>query len=365
MVNPMRVEVDDGERQPSPRRQRPRLGWLAVGVAGGFVASFLVFGAEPLQPAVSESAADAAVEEPSPGIGETIPGFKDGLVAVTRTDSETLDLTIWPVAGPYYDRDVPLGTSMTRQDVRFDLSGRRIAATHFVPGEAFSGLVAGVPESVALVDIGVTGFAWSDSTPGSLAYTTIEDEIMNLWVLDIGSAEPEHVAVLTGIGGGLVAWGEWGYAIEDVAAEQVMLLTTAGEPKRAITGRFLGSHGNGSLVVFDGEVTVHGSVLGIRDFGGRYEVVGVPFTAEISPDARKLAVLGSEGLLVLPLEGDSAVVQADPRNGIPQIAWTTDNRFILLPGVRGLTIVDTRGSRLDYVLGDRSVHGVAVLPVSD
>jgi hypothetical protein len=183
--------------------------------------------------------------------------------------------------------------------------------------------------------------------------------------MDIASSDPELFTLVSAAGGGLVAWGDWGFALQDQEGQMVTRLSPKGVEERSFPGRLLASHESGWLVIFDDEVTLVARVSGSsRDFGDRFAVVGEPLTAAISPDGRKLAVLGDAGLLVLPIEGDSAVVQAEPRNGVAQIAWSSDNRFVLVPGIRGLTVFDTRGSRLDYVFGDRTVMGVAVLPVS-
>jgi len=364
VVDQTKVVADGLESASESRDNSSRWGWLAAGLFIGFGLAFLLFGFAPLPTSPAPEADDGVPEVTEAGIGEVVPGFKDGIVAITTSDGRTLDYSIWPVGGPSYERDVPLGTATTREQVTFDAGGRRIATMHFVPGETFSGLAVGVPEAARLVDIGVTGFAWHDSIPGSIAYTTFEDGVLSIWTMDIASSDPELFATVEADGGGLAAWGEWGFAIQDQAGQLVTLLRPDGGEKRSEAGRLLTSHKSGWLVIFDGEVKLVGAVANNRDFGDRFAVVGEPLTAAISPDGRKLAVLGEAGLLVLPIEGDSAVVQAEPRNGVAQIAWSSDNRFVLVPGIRGLTVFDTRGSRLDYVFGDRTVMGVAVLPVS-
>lgn len=367
MANTTKVVPDGREIGSVPPGPGSRWGWLAAGVLVGFGLAFLLWGADPIPitPVVSPEEDEVLLEGPAAGIGKAVPGFKDGLVAITTSDGTSLDYTIWPVAGAAYERDIPLGTATTREQVTFDASGSRIAAMHFVPGETFSGLAVGVPEVVRLVDIGVTGYAWHDSIPGAIAYTTFDDGLLTIWKMDAASTEPEMFATVAASGGGLAAWGEWGFAIQDQQGEIVTLLTPQGQEKRSDPGRLLTTHESGWLVIVDDEVRLVGSVAANQDFGDRFDVVGDPLTAAISPDGRKLAVLGAAGLLVLPIEGDSAVVQAEPRNGVAQIAWSSDNRFVLVPGIRGLTVVDTRGSRLDYVLGDRTVLGVSVLSRSD
>ena len=135
--------------------------------------------------------------------------------------------------------------------------------------------------------------------------------------------------------------------------------------RRIDDGIVLDSHPDGLIALAAEEVLVVGAVAGVQDFDDRFSVLGTPITAEFSPNGRKLAVMGETGLLVLAVEGDSATVRAEPRNGVAQIAWSSDSRFIVIPGVRGVTLLDTRGSRLDFLLGDRTAFGVATLPISD
>lgn len=306
----------------------------------------------------------APVEEPPLGIGDLIPGFKDGLLAITSSDNSTMDLTVWPVAGTSFDRDVPLGVSTSDQEVRFDASGRRIATMSYVPGEAFSGLSAGAPDSISLIDIGVTGYAWHDSAPGEMAFTTQERGGQQLWTMDAGSTAPELLTSLDLVTGGVVAWGEWGFAVEHLAAGTVSILKPSGVTAEIHEGRLIGSSPSGRLVIDNDDVSVIGDGLDLN-FEGRFDGVGNSLVAEISPDGRRLAVLGDSGILVLPLEGDSSVIRTEPRFGVAQIAWTSDSRFILIPSARGIAVFDTQTSRLDYVLGDRTVLGVSVLPLNN
>lgn len=373
MANQTNVLADGLETGSRTPEAGSRWGWLAAGLLVGFGLAFLLFGANPQEtaPVPTPHEDGGLIEGTDSGIGEAVPGFKDGLVAITTSDGSTLDYSIWPVAGPEYERGIPLGTATTRGQVTFDASGRRIATMHFVPGETFSGLAFGVPEVAQLVDIGVTGYAWHDSIPGSIAYTTFEDGVLGIWTMDITSTEPMLFATPEATGGGLAAWGDWGFAVQNQhyqlgdGGQTVTILSPQGQELESFGGRLLASHESGLLVVVDEEIKLIGTAAGTRDFDDRFAVVGNPLTAAISPDGRKLAVLGNAGLLVLPIEGDSAVVQAEPLNGVAQVAWSSDNRFVLVPGTRGITVVDTRSSRLDHVFGDRTVLGVSILPISD
>lgn len=345
-------------------------------IAGGLIGfgiAFLLFGTDPLAPTDSTGGqqAEIGLVEPGPGIGEVVPGFKDGLALATSTNGRTMDLTIWPSLGPQREIALPIGVSHRSFGFSFDASSGRLATIIPIPGEDDVGLVAGVPESVALIDIGVTGYAWHDSKPGSIAYTTFERGRLQLWTMEAGDTEPQLKVSRSTLAGGLSAWGEWGFAVQDGSGSTVTILEPSGVPRVVHPGRLLGTAGSGSLVLYTEQGSGGGnlSVVGpdglIVDFGDRFDSVGTPAIAEISPDGRKLAVGGERGLLVRAIEGDSEPLQVEASNGVHQIVWASESRFLLLiPEFQGLTIIDSRGSRLDHVLPDRTVLGLAVLPLN-
>jgi hypothetical protein len=361
--------VADGLEAPTVVHRTTRWPVVVAGGVIGFGIAFLLFGADPLPPSESVGGqlnrADSG--EVAPGIGEVVPGFKDGLALATSKNGNTVELTIWPSKGPQYEIAMPFGNT-GRHGVAFDSSGQRVATLVEIPGELGVGLVAGVPESAALVDTGVTGTAWHDSQPGLIAYTTFEAGRIRLWTMGASETEPQLKVSRSTLAGGLSAWGEWGFAVQDESGPAVAILEPSGLTKVVHSGRLLGSDSSGRLVLFSEEASTTGelSVFGpdglVFDFGDRFRSVGTPQVAEISPDGRRLAVLGDRGLLVLAMEGDSEPLRVAPRDGVSQITWGSDSRFLLIPEPRGLTILDSRGGRLDYLLGDRTVLGVSVLP---
>jgi len=355
--------VAEGEEAFDDRPgNKGRSRWLLAAILGGVALVFFLFGAESFSRAPLPPEPDRlSVGVPTVGVRAVVPGFPDGIVAVSTTDGLMLDLTIWPATRPNYETSLSLETSAKGGRVRLDASGRRIATLHRTRDGAENVLIAGMPEAARVVDVDVTGHAWHDSAAGFLAYTTVEDNELLLWVMAVSMSEPELLSRGIGPDGGLVAWGDWGFALQDEAGTRVTLLSPQGEITRLDAGRFLDSHIDGSLVIAGDEVKVYGAVEGIRGFGGRFAQVGDLLTAKISPDGRSLAVLGDAGLLVLPFAGDSTIEQAVPRNGVAQIEWSSDSRFVLVPATQGLSVLDTTSGELTFLLEDRTILGLSVL----
>ena len=362
MANPTNVVTDGEKTLDRHAGNGAKSRWLAAGILVGLAIAFFLFGEEPFPSARLPTEPDPlSVDAPAAGLRDIVPGFPDGLLAVSTSNGLTLELTIWPATRPNYETQLPLDTSTERDRVRLDASGRRMATLHQPGGEAQTVLIAGMPEAARPIEFDVTGYAWHDSAAGFLAFTTVEDNELLLWVMTASMSAPQLLSRGVGPDGGLVAWGDWGFALQDDADLSVTLLTPEGEITRLDAGRFLDSHVDGSLVIADDEVKVYGATAGVRGFGGRFSQVGDPLTAEISPDGQKLAVLGNAGLLVLPFEGDSTVSHTALRSGMAQITWSSDSRFILVPGVRGLSVLDTRNGRLTSVLEDRTILGASIL----
>jgi len=374
MANPAKVVVDGFDTPDSKPRAWPYWSWLAAGLLIGFGTAFLLFATVPMpQTGMEEEPADRVPRaEPAEGVGSVIAGFRDDLVAATSSDGQAIRATIWPVASPSYERELPLSTNRIPVPVEFDLSGTMVAALSPVPGERFSALYAGSAGSVRLVDLAVTGHSWHDSLSGLLAYTTEADGITNLWRLE-GDGALRLVAELETELGGLSAWGKWGFALQDLDDERVILLSPGGEITREIRGRVLASRGhtpvsesgeNGLLIIEDGGLSLHTVVGGSYEFGGRFSVVGDVIAGAFSPDDQMLAVMGHLGILVTRLDSDEPVAWIEPSQPLPSIVWSSDSRFLLIPSLHGLTVLDVSSNRVDLLMEDRTFHGVAVMPTS-
>lgn len=350
---------DSQDRVPPP----PRWAWLLVGLVIGAGAAFLMFGVDPPVPSPASSDTDPRASPGVGGIADAVEGFPDGLMAVSRSNGQSLQLMIWPLQGEPYERAIPVGVARPPGPVDFDHSGRRIATLLPMPEAELGVLYAGIPENAEIVATGVTGYAWHDSVPYLLAYTTFADDELSLWVMRPGSREPELAARGVGLDGSVSAWGDWGYVVQDRIGEGAILLTPTGEIKDSHPGRILTSYRTGWLAVDNEGVELLSSGGGVRGLG-RGGLDGEVLTGRFSDDGEKLALLTSDGVLVFSLDDDSVLLESGGRPGLPQLAWSSDGRFILYPGERGVWVIDTVDGDSEAVLTDRVFTGLSATPIA-
>ena len=314
--------------------------------------------------AVTSTTASAGTGAEQGGIADVIEGFPDGLVAVTRSDGQSLQLLVWPVRGEPIVRTIPVGVSRPPDPVEFDVSGRRLATLLPVPDQTSGVLYAGVPQDAAIISTDVTGYAWHDTGGSRLAYTTFTDEELQLWAVHQGNGVPELITRAVGIDGHVEAWGDWGFAIQDDIRESIVLITDAGEIKDTNTGRILDSDGNGWLAIENQGVSLLSSGGGVRglDLEG---VEGPVLAGRFSNDGLRLALLTGEQLHVVSVEGGLRLAESDGRPGVPQMAWSSDGRFVAYPGSRGMWVVDTFSGETEELLVNMTFTGLEMLPVSE
>jgi len=354
--------VEDARESREPLTPRPGWGWLGVGLALGAALAVLVLRPGPPGEVVTSTTAAAGSGGVVGGIADLIEGFPDGLVAVARGDGQSLELLVWPLRGEPIESNIPVGVSRPADPVEFDVSGRRIATLLPVPDQASGVLYAGIPQDAAIVATDVTGYAWHDTGAFQLAYTTLDDEELHLWVR-VDNGEPELVTRGVGIDGHVDAWGDWGFAIEDNARDDIVLFTEAGEIKDTNTGRVLDSEGSGWLAIDNQGVNLLSSGGGVR--GLELEgLEGQVLAGRFSGDGKRLALLTSEGVSVVSLDEARPVV-SDGRAGVLQLAWSSDDRFVLYPGSRGIWVVDSASGESEPILADRTFTGLGVLPLGE
>lgn len=309
----------------------------------------------PLEPTVTS-------QGPGPGFGEVVPGFPDGLVAVARREGRGQELVVWPVGGEQMRMPFPVGSPTPPVGVRFDVSGGRVATLVPEPVDGARLLYAGVPESAAVVAVDVTGYAWHDSEPSRLAYTTFDAGETLLRVAGGNQTRGELIVRAVGIDGGVVAYGSWGFALHDDG--DIVLLTAAGEIKTVTTGRVLSSHGSGWLLVENQGLWMLSAGGGLSRVELVMEVDERPLAAALSPDGERIAVLAAGRLLVANRQGEPEVDPYHLQPRLPaQLRWSSDGRFVLTPGFRGLEVIDTATGLGRTVLENEILTGVGVLPL--
>jgi len=356
--------VVDARESPEPRGSLPHWGWLATGLVIGAGLAVLVLRPGAPEDAVTSTTAGAEAGVVLGGIAETIDGFPDGLVAVTRGDGQSLELLIWPIRGEPIERTIPVGVSRPPDAVDFDVSGRRIATLLPVPDHADGVLYAGVPQDAAIIATDVTGYAWHDSDASQLAYTTFVDDELQLWAVHQGNGEPGLVTRAVGIDGHVEAWGDWGFAIQDDARDNIVLFTDTGEIKDTNIGRILDSDGTGWLAIDNQGVSLLSSGGGVR--GLQMEgLEGQLLAGRFSDDGQWLALLSSEEVQVVHVEDGATPVASDGRPGVPQLAWSSDGRFVAYPGSRGIWVLDTATGNTEEILANRTFTGLEMLPLDD
>jgi hypothetical protein len=353
---------EDARETPRGDPSSPRWAWLAVGLVLGAGATVLALGVDTASPESAETAAGPATAPAIGGISDVVDGFPDGLVAVTRSDGQSLALLIWPLLGEPYQRTIPVGASRPPDPVEFNATGRRIATLLPVPDQGLGVLYAGVPENAEIIANDVTGYAWHDSDPFRLAYTTSANGELVLWAQRPDLAEPEMVARAVGIEGRVAAWGEWGYAVQDEGRDSVVLFTENGEIKDTSPGRVIDSYRSGWMAIDDGGMALLSAGGGVKrlqlEEAGRAVLAG-----RFSPNGEKLGLLSRDGLQVIALDDDSGLLSSAGTPGVPQLTWSSDGRFALYPGGRGIWVVDTSSGSAEQVLTNRIFTGLGIAPL--
>jgi len=353
--------VEDARESPDPRRPRPGWGWLVVGLVLGAGLAVLVLRTEPDRLTTATTVAGGVGDPGQEGIADMVAGFPDGLALVTGTVGQSLELLTWPSGEGPIQESIPVGASRPPNQVLFDVSGRRIATLLPVPEESLGALVAGVPQNATIFATGVTGYAWHDSDLFRLAYTTLVDEELLLWTVRESRSEPELVVRAVGIVGRVAAWGDWGFAIQDEDRGSVILFTPDGEIKDTHPGRILDSDGNGWMAIDRPGLSLLSAGGGVRGLE-REGLANDLLSGQFSDDRSRLAILTGDRVQVVDLGDDSVLIESDGRAGVPVLEWSSDGRFVLYPGTRGIWVVDTLTGNAEQLLTDGTFAGLGVLP---
>lgn len=356
--------VEDG-LTTIPDKPPSRPSWLlgAVGFALGLGLGVLVVspgpdaGSETPVPttagSVEASVTTVPTPAPNPGVLGIIEDFPDAIVAIARTPSTSLDHVLWPKQGEVRVRSMTGG-----ENVRLDTSSQFVAFSDDVPGLEGSLLSMGRFNSIQPVASQVVGYAWHDSDAANLSYTQISGEVTRLFTVE-ADLNPVLVGELPGGGGSVVAWGDWGWAIQQ--NDEVVLLNPDGEFKDSEAGVAFVSHGSGWLFAMEGaETKLVSAGGGVRRFQTPLEV-GTVRHAAFSPDGSRVAVVGSSGIVVLDVDSEEVTRLSDYTS--TSVAWSSDSRFVLAAAPTGVAVVDLAEPVVGYrVLDTYPAMAVGVLP---
>lgn len=374
MTDPIQVDLSGpeygGGGRPPPGFQS-RWAWLAIGLGLGLSVSLLIsISPGPGDPdKVGEDGATTTAPA-SAGIGGEVPGFPDGLnVVVSPGEGRAWEVLTWPLDGDQVYRSIPVGDLDLAGTARFDVSGHFLAVASFTGDELI--LQAGRANSFGIVASGITSFAWHDSNSADLAWTEVEGEELEIWISeDAGAADVQARA--PAVGGTLSAFGDWGYAItefsgpdEELPVFQTLLLGPDGEPRHVFEGWVVASHPSGlllveragQLILVTTEDPDNGTPIRVESLAGDVVVGG-----EFSPSGDRVAVTSFAGVSVVDLESLD-VSNHSIRAGSDSMAWTSDGRFLLVSGFRGVAVLDTVNGSISSILEQETTRAVAAIEI--
>ncbi len=357
-MEPDSMVVEDGiEERSSEPRSRPLWILVVVSVGLGFAMGTLVTAdpdPEEEVPTTETSVVDEPVVPESAGVSAVIPGFPDAIVAVGGGVGAGVEVWHWRSDEPLVTRGTTDG-----EDVRFDVTGQFVALTEPIPGLPGFLLSMGRFNSIRAVRSGVTSFAWHDSRSGEVAYTT---EDGGRWQLHRAARTLVPQTVLDGRfeTGSVVAWGEWGYAIQ-VEDDQLALVNGEGEFKDFESGKAYASHESGWVFMTDADLKIVSAGGGVHRFMALPDQLGPISAASFSPDASKVAMAGRFGVVVLDRETEE-LIDLSPSFPAEWVTWSSDSRFVLAPAQSGVYVHDLESGETHQVLTGRSVVAASVFP---
>ncbi len=350
------IGIDDDSAQAAPPSRSGGWPLVVMGLAAALAIGVLIgngrTSAEPTAAEIEQVARVEAVRdranlvtefpevresepagEPRPlgrPLRELIPGFSDVLI-VSLLDSagEPLYQLVW---GPGASSAV---RATTLDHGVFDQSGNFFAR---VEHTLWNGQMLAVGDlssrSTGPVAIGADGFVWHDSEDARIAYTgEVEDARRALFTgkLEriVGDGEVA-ISYVTDIGGArLLAWDEWGFALE--ADGELILLNPPGGDLGRGTLRFLGSASRSTVAVADGQTVLVGppDLQDLVEPWWASRIGGEVLAVHRSPARSVLAVeaIEAEGTVTYVVTDDDIVrlafASADPQR------WSSDGRFLI------------------------------------
>ena len=206
---------------------------------------------------------------------------------------------------------------------------RRIATLLPVPDHVDGVLYAGVPQDAAIIATDVTGLPGMTQAPSQLAYTTIFDD--ELQIGSEGNGKPELVARAVGIDRHVEAWGDWGFAVQDDVRRRNRPVHRLRRDQR--------HEGRRDPRFRRHRLACHrqpGSEPAQLWWRGHGPGAAGPSMGKCSPVGSQMAATARPphqraGLRHVRRER-SIDVDRTLGLGVPQLAWSSDGRFVAYPG---------------------------------
>jgi hypothetical protein len=141
------------------------------------------------------------------------------------------------------------------------------------------------------------------------------------------------------------------------------MLTENGELKTTLTGRVLDSNPSGWIVIYDEDVKLLANG-GLRSLNVNSTSIGGVLAATLSPDGAQIALLGGSGLKITAIRGDTPTAVIPFTASLSKVNWSSDSRFVVVPFLRGVLVVDTANGRTYEELTEHTIIEVSVIPLS-
>lgn len=368
------VQVLDEPEVAAPRPPRRRSYATLATFLAGLVAGAVIFG-----PLLQPDRADPETEAESPvvpggvaeprlrGVAEVIDGFDEAMVAIVGPVGSVSYLRWAPSRGPVLSA-LPANQGSA---ARIDPSGTWVAT--ITSADATGGILSlGQVPVVRPAVTGVDSIAWHDSTRGLMGLLRHEDGSWGLYEATNFPIPTKHHDLGTEAPGTLVAFGAWGWALQDGQEFVVYGPPVEGGPafsggvpvappggQARFRGLLLDTHGEDFLYYSDGSVWL----MKAGRQSEAVEVVGLPevVAAAISPSGTRVAVLARNGIVVIDMAtGHRWSFPLTPN--APQLGWSGE-RFVVVPASpRGVRVVDLERSNVSAHLTEYTVHWAATMP---
>jgi hypothetical protein len=166
-----------------------------------------------------------------------------------------------------------------------------------------------------------------------------------------------------GTSGEVAAWGEWGWAIHDESG-LITLLNNDGEVKTTSQGKILDSHHDGWILIYDDRVRLLSAGGGLQTVDVDPTSIGGVLGGAISPDGNSVALLGSIGLSVTSISGNTPEVTIPFPVARSKVGWSSDSSFVVIPFLRGVIVVNVRSGETYEKLTEHTIVAASVIPLS-
>ncbi len=319
-------------------------------------------GLDTVTTTTTTAAPTTTVPDPPP-LRDLVPGFDGTLRWIPWAAGED-QVVVWDLDAVEGSR-TPL-PPLARPTYAWDSSGEWLAS--LAGGVGRFDLYVGRFGDLGPLALGVDSFAWHSDDPGRLAWIEIFEGRTELRVLDLAAPTPLP-ANLGPIDGDLIAWGEWGFLVQEVPIGKAPRLVSLG-PDLARRGEHEAIVSHRTNGIYATAVATSLTPLDIVDpsTGGLVppaDPVPAAFEAYVNPASRQVLTVepSTETTSVMWLRSlDESTATAFRVPGHLVLDWSPDGRWILVDSQRSVST--PRGVRRLLVVIDTAAEEVFEVPYS-